>query len=72
MERYKRNSIFEELKKYDHLANKNAFIEVTEWKNGEGMDVAINSTRNSNFQLTYGEFLALKKIVKKLWGKNKH
>lgn len=72
MEKYKRNAVFEELDKHDHLADKGAFVEVTEWKNGDGMDIVIESKKTCSFQLTYGEFLAIKKIVKKLWKKNKH
>lgn len=45
------------------------FIEVTEWINGEGFDVEIDtkhSMKNFKFQLTYGQFDALKKIVKQI------
>lgn len=37
-----RKSINDDLQKYDHLKNKSSFIEITEWTNGEGWDIAIN------------------------------
>ena len=64
MEKYKRQSVFSELKKYDVFAKDHSYIEVTEWKNGDGFDVDINSTENNRFQLTNGEFRALKKMIK--------
>jgi len=65
-EKYKREAIFSELKKFDVFAKDDDYIEVTEWKNGEGFDVDINSNERSFFQLTYGSFNALKKLIKKL------
>jgi hypothetical protein len=38
------------------------FIEVTEWSNGEGYDVAINDRL---FSIHYTEWKVLKKIIKK-------
>jgi hypothetical protein len=38
------------------------FIEVTEWSNGEGWDIAINEKQ---FQLHFTEWDVLKKIIKK-------
>jgi hypothetical protein len=62
-----RKSIFTELKKYCHLAGEENFIEVTEWINGEGYDVNISSKLGTTlFQITHGEFKALKKLVKTL------
>ncbi len=66
MERYTRRTIFSELKKYDIFAKENDYIEVCEWKNGEGFDVEINSVKPERFQLTYGEYKALKKVIKEL------
>ena len=66
MDKYKRKAVFSKLKEYDHLAGEDDFIEVTEWKNGEGFDVEIVSKLSTRFQLTWGEFTALKKLVKKL------
>ena len=66
MEKYKKKAVFDSLKKYDHFAEEHDFIEITEWNNGEGFDVEINSKLSTRFQLTFGEYDALKKIVKKL------
>jgi hypothetical protein len=53
METYSRKSAFAELQDYCHLAKGGSFMEVTEWKNGEGFDVTIDSR---SFSLTHGEF----------------
>lgn len=45
------------------LSNKTEFISVTEWPNGEGLDVDINSDRQ--FQMTWDQWEALKKVVKR-------
>jgi len=66
MDKYTRKAVFSYLKKYDHIANEQDFIEVTEWKNGEGFDVEIVGKLSTRFQLTRGEYTALKKLVKKL------
>jgi len=63
---YPRTAISTELTKYDHLSKENDFLEVTKWHNGEGFDVTIDSEVPANFQMTYGTFRALKKMVKKL------
>lgn len=66
MEKYKRNAIFAELNQFCSFADKNDFIEITEWKNDEGIDVEISGKLQQRFQLTHGEFKALKKLMKKL------
>lgn len=66
MDKYKRKAVFSYLSKFDHLANDSDFIEVCEWNNGEGFDVEIVGKLPERFQLTWGEFNALKKAVKKL------
>lgn len=66
MDKYMRKAVFSELKKYDHIADENDYIEITEWKNGEGFDVDIVGKLSTRFQLTWGEYAALKKLVKKL------
>ena len=66
MDKYTRKAVFSYLKKYDQLANGQDFIEVTEWKNGEGFDVEIVGKLSTRFQLTWGGYTALKKLVKKL------
>jgi len=64
MEKYKRKSVFENLMKYDTLANKDDYIELTEWNNGEGFDVDVNG--KTNFPLTYGQYKAIRKLLKEL------
>lgn len=66
MDKYTRNAVFDSLKDYDLLAGEHDYIEVTEWKNGEGVDIEINGKLSSRFQLTWGQYKALKKMVKKL------
>lgn len=52
------------LEKYCPLADDSSIIEVTEWSNGEGWDVCIESSnRNVWFSLTYGEFKALSVLI---------
>lgn len=58
-----RKSIYDDLQKYDPLKNKSSFIEITEWTNGEGWDIAINE---KTFNLTYGELEAINYLVKAL------
>ena len=66
MDKYTKKAVFSELKKYDYIAGEGDFIEVTEWKNGEGFDVEIVGKLSTRFQLTWGGYTALKKLVKKL------
>ena len=55
-----RKSISDDLKKYDFLAKDDDFITVTEWTNGEGIDITIHSNgRDKSFSLTYGELDAI-------------
>ena len=42
MEFNERTSVKDDLRKYDHLANKDSIIQVTQWANGEGWDISIN------------------------------
>ena len=66
MEKYNRKAVFSYLKKYDYLAGEHDFIEITEWNNGEGFDVEITGKLTTRFQLTWGEFKALKKLINKI------
>lgn len=38
-----KNSVNYELQKFDYLADKDGYIDITEWSNGEGYDVDITS-----------------------------
>lgn len=58
-----RKSINDDLQKYDHLKNESSFIEITEWTNGEGWDIAINEKM---INLTYGELEAINYLTKAL------
>lgn len=66
MVKSKRNSIFSELSEYCHLSGKDGYIDVTEWSNGEGFDVCIDTNGAQMIQMTWGQFDAIKKAVKKL------
>lgn len=61
---YNRRTIFEELSDYCILSDKHDFIEVTEWKNGEGFDFTISSKWSERIvQMTWGEFELLTKLL---------
>lgn len=61
---YERPAMMIDMEGFDHLSKKGDFIEVTEWKNGEGWDIAIGD--NPIISLTDGQFRAIKKLIKKL------
>ena len=63
MEIIKRNSINDDLLKYDILAKKDSFITITEWDNKEGWDICIN---DKLFSLTIGELEAINYLTKAL------
>lgn len=58
-----RKSISDNLRKYDHLAKGNSFVEVTEWVNGEGWDITFDDTVIS---LTWGQLDAIKYLTSAL------
>ena len=55
-----RKSINDNLRKYDHLAKENSFIEITEWGNGEGWDITIDDHMMS---LTWGQLDAIQYLT---------
>ena len=59
---YERKSLMVELKDFDYLSKKDDFIEVTEWKNGEGYDIALSDKQV--ISITIGQFDAIKKLIK--------
>jgi PP-loop superfamily ATP-utilizing enzyme len=63
---YKRDAIFADLGDFCYLSTKDAYIEITEWTNGEGYDIIINSHQSDTFSITRGELRAIKKLVKQL------
>lgn len=66
IKKYKRKAVFSRLKPFCLFSDEDDFIEATEWKNGEGFDVEISGKLGQRFQITYGEFDALKKLIKNL------
>ena len=63
---YKLDAAFAPMEKFDHGVKPGAFIEVALWHNGEGFDVHLSSYGDQSFKLTWGEFKALKKLIKEL------
>ena len=63
---YKLNAAFAELRHFDHFAKPHDFIEVSLWRNGEGFDAHLSTHADQTIHLTWGEFNALKKLVKEL------
>ena len=47
------------------------FIEVTEWANGEGWDITLDTNNNQTFSLHESEFDEIKKMIKHLNNKHK-
>ena len=64
MEIKNRRCIIEDLNKFDIMAEKNGFIEVCEWTNGEGFDISI--TDKKIISLTCGELEAIDFLTKTL------
>jgi hypothetical protein len=63
---YKLDAAFALLSEFDCIAKPDDFIEVSLWHNGEGFDVHLSSHNEQSIKLTWGEFKALKKLVKEL------
>lgn len=63
METNSRKSVSEDLNKFCHLAKKGDFVEVTEWSNGEGYDIAFNENIIS---LSHGQIEAIVYLTKHL------
>lgn len=57
MEFNQRTSVKDDLRKYDHLADKDSIIQVTQWANGEGWDISIND--EPVISLTWGQLDAI-------------
>ena len=66
LETYKRKAVFCHLKDYDFASKEHSYIEITEWKNGEGMDINTYNYTDRTFSFSYGEFKLIKKLVKEL------
>lgn len=64
IEEYKRSAKFTVLSHFDPFAKPDHFMEITEWYNGEGVDVNLNSALGEQrFSLTWGEWDALKALI---------
>ena len=63
---YKLDAAFASLAEFDHCAKEQDFIEVSLWHNGDGFDAHLSSFGDQRFQLTWGQFKALKKLIKEL------
>lgn len=66
---YTRTSVFsDDLHKFCNFAKPNDYIEITEWKNGEGVDILIDThlTHAQKISFTYGEYDLIKKLMKRL------
>lgn len=60
-----KKSVSDNLSKYDYTqTDKNSFIEITEWTNGEGYDITIND--KSVISLTCGELDAINYLTQSL------
>lgn len=66
VKRYKLDAVFAKLLDFDHCAKPDDFIEVSLWHNDEGFDVNLNSSGEQRFALTWGQFKAVKKLIKEL------
>lgn len=64
MERNNRKTISDSLQRYDIFAKENDFIEITEWTNGEGIDISLNE--KDVISLTYGQLDAIYHLSKEL------
>lgn len=59
-----KRSVNDELNKYDYLAKANEFIEITEWTNGEGINIQIND--RPIISITHGELEAINYLINSL------
>ena len=68
MEIENRKSISDSLKIYTFIDNEDDFIEVTEWTNGEGIDITISRVKGDSkmISLHYDELEAINYLSKSL------
>lgn len=66
IEHYKLKAAFAYLADYDITNKHDDFMEMSMWHNGEGFDVILNSNGEQRFGLTWGQYKALKTLVKEL------
>jgi hypothetical protein len=59
-----RKAIFSSLGPYCIMADDEDFMEVTQWTNGEGVDIHISRNKTfEHFSLTYGEYELLQVLI---------
>ena len=59
-----RRSVMSSLSDYCCFSKAEDFMEVTQWSNGEGYDIEIQSNvGNQKFSLTYGEYELLQVLI---------
>lgn len=66
LEKYNRKAVFCNLKEFDFSCKEHSYIEITEWKNGEGIDINAYNYSDRTISISYGEFKLIKKLVKQL------
>lgn len=67
IEKYELKAVFEETANYCDLSKSGDFIEVVEWKNGEGVDVNLSRHGGEQkFSFTWGEYKLFIKLVRAL------
>ena len=66
IQRYKLDAAFVLLGDYDCGSKGDDYLEISLWHNGEGFDVNLNSHGEQRFGLTWGQFKAIKKLIKEL------
>ena len=68
IKRDKLEGAFIPLKDYDIAGKGDNFMEVSIWHNDEGFDVTLSANGEQHFNLTWGQYKALKKLIKELDG----
>jgi len=63
---YKLEAAFTSLQQFDCTAKLDDFLEVNLWYNDGGFDVHLNSNGEQRFSMTWGQYKALKKLIKEL------
>jgi hypothetical protein len=66
LEKYNKKAVYCTLKDYDYLAKEHSYVEITQWNNGEGIDINVYNQSERVISLSYGEFKLIKKLIKKL------
>lgn len=67
MEFNQRKTVFEDLKVFDPGAPSNSFIEVTEWTNGDGVDITISRGEHEKvIGLSHDEIEAINYLIQSI------